>query len=171
MNDKTTTEQKLWRLEQGRLIEETLLDYAFYVDRNDPTSLAEKVFCEDGRFELGSQHAVQGRKNLALMFARTLSKFSATSHHVSNVRVRISSNTTATASAYVYAWHAAAEDGQRIDLWGRYHDDLRLTPGGWRIAARRLTVVATDGWTDPPFELVDRLPNSDDTPPPKVTRI
>ena len=44
----------LWELEQRRRIEETLMDYSFFVDRNDPIELVNRVFCEDGCFELGS---------------------------------------------------------------------------------------------------------------------
>ncbi len=164
------TERLVWELEQRRLIEETLMDYAFYVDRNDPQALATKVFSEDGCFELGSRHAVVGRENLALMFARTLAAFTQTSHHLSNVRVRFTSGTTAESDAYVYAWHVAVEDGHRIDLWGRYHDRLELTADGWRIANRRLSVAGTDGWIDPPFELIERLPNPTNPPAPAITR-
>ncbi|MFT5391484.1 MAG: ketosteroid isomerase-like protein [Gammaproteobacteria bacterium] len=160
----------LWELEQRRLIEETLLDYSFFVDRNDPAGLVNRVFCEDGCFELGSKHAVVGREQLALMFAKTLAQFTRTSHHFSNVRITFDGDETADSSAYVYAWHVDANDGRRIDLWGRYHDRLRLTPDGWRIANRRLSVAGSDGWTDPPFELAERLPNPSHLPSPKVTR-
>jgi len=159
-----------WELEQRRLIEETLLDYARFVDRNDPVSLAGSVFCEDGQFELGSEHAVVGRAELERMFAKTLSAFSRTSHHVSNIRIRFVADEVAESSAYVYAWHIDARDGRRIDLWGRYHDTLRLTEEGWRIARRHLSVAGTDGWVDPPFELTERLPSADDLPSPTITR-
>ena len=109
----------LWELEQRRRIEETLMDYSFFVDRNDPIELVNRVFCEDGCFELGSKHAVVGREQLALMFAKTLAQFTRTSHHLSNVRVSFDGDETADSSAYVYAWHVDASDGRRIDLWGR----------------------------------------------------
>lgn len=164
------TDRLVWELEQRRLIEETLMDYAFFVDRNDPDSLVTKVFCEDGCFELGSRHAVVGREDLRLMFARTLAAFSRTSHHLTNVRIRFTGEGTAEAQAYVYAWHVAADDGHRIDLWGRYHDRLRLITQGWRIANRRLSVAGTNGWADPPFEVVERLPNPAQTRAPEISR-
>lgn len=166
-----TAERVLWELEQRRLITETLQDYCHYVDRNDAQALATRVFAADGRFELGSKHAVVGREQLALMFAKTLCVFTRTSHHLSNVRIRFTGDDTAESTAYVYAWHLAADDGRRIDLWGRYADRLRLTGEGWRIASRRLTVAGSDGWHNPPFELVDRLPNPSDPPSPRVERI
>ena len=163
-------ERAVWELVQRQLISETLFDYSYYVDRNDPAGLVSKVFCEDGCFELGSRHAVVGRADLTRMFAKTLAVFTATSHHVSNVVVRFTGDDTAESTAYVYAWHLTVGDGRRIDLWGRYHDRLRLTADGWRIANRRLSVAGSDGWIKPPFEAVERLPNPVDPPSPAITR-
>jgi hypothetical protein len=166
-----TTERLVWELEQRRLIEETLIAYSRLVDGNDPAELVNRVFCLEGRFELGSRRAVVGRDELRAMFARTLAAFSRTSHHLSNVVIRFESETTANSTAYVYAWHLAADDGRRIEVWGRYADALQLTPDGWRIASRRLTVAGSDGWIDPPFELAPRLPSPAQTPSPRVTRL
>ena len=172
--DMNETERLVWELEQRRLIAEVLLDYSHFVDRNDPQGLVAQVFCPDGCFELGSRHAVIGRAELALMFARTLALFSRTSHHVTNIKVIFTGAQTgaetAESTAYVYAWHLTVDGGRRIDLWGRYHDRHRLSAEGWRIATRRLTVAGSDGWIDPPFELAERLPNPTETPPPKITR-
>jgi ketosteroid isomerase-like protein len=165
-----SAERLIWELEQRRLIEETLMAYSHFVDRNDPASLVREVFCEDGRFDLGSRRSVAGRNDLQLMFAKTLAQFSRTSHHLSNVQIRFLSDEEAESAAYVYAWHLAIDDGRRIEVWGRYADRLRLTAEGWRVASRRLTVAGSDGWIDPPFELAERLANPDDTPSPRVTR-
>ena len=164
------SERLVWELEQRRLIAELLIDYSHFVDRNDPQGLVAQVFCEDGCFELGARHAVIGRADLALMFARTLAPFSRTSHHVTNIKVTLTGADTAESTAYVYAWHLTAADGRRIDLWGRYHDRHRLTPEGWRIANRRLTVAGSDGWINPPFEGSERLASPPDTPSPQITR-
>jgi hypothetical protein len=162
-------EHLVWELEQRRLIADLLVDYSYFVDRNDPDGLVASVFCEDGCFELGSRHAVIGRMDLARMFAKTLAPFSRTSHHVSNIQVTFTGKDTAKSTAYVYAWHIAMADGRRIDLWGRYHDQHKLTADGWRIAIRKLTVAGSDGWIDPPFELADRLPSPPKTPSPRVS--
>jgi SnoaL-like domain len=163
------SDRVIWELEQRRQITETLMDYCHFVDRNDPAALVDKVFCADGCFELGARHAV-GSENLARMFAKTLAAFTATSHHLSNVRIRFTDDDTAESTAYVYAWHIAVGDRRRIDLWGRYRDNLRCTAQGWRIANRRLTVAGSDGWQDPPFDLAERLPNPADTPSPVITK-
>jgi hypothetical protein len=168
---ETDQSRTLWELEQRRLITETLLDYCEYVDRNDPPTLVRKVFAPDGRFELGSDRAVVGREQLARMFAKTLCAFTATSHHLSNVRITFDGDgdDRAEATAYVYAWHRTLDD-RRVDIWGRYRDDLRLTDEGWRIAVRHLSMAGSDGWLDAPFERVDRLPNPLDAPPPTIER-
>ena len=163
-------ERALWEQVQRTLITETLQDYCHYVDRNDPAGIVEHVFCADGCFELGAKHAVIGHEQLILMFAKTLGVFTMTSHHLSNVRIRFSGDDAAESTAFVYAWHVLASNGRRIDLWGRYRDHLRLTPAGWRIASRRLTVAGSDGWDNAPFDLSERLPNPVNPPSPVITR-
>ena len=170
MDNTPLSNRLLWETVQRQLISETLQDYSYYVDRNDPAGLVEQVFCADGAFELGARHAVVGRADLALMFAKTLAPFSATSHHLSNIRIRFQGDDRAESTAYVYAWHSTVDNGQRIDLWGRYHDQLRLIPEGWRIAVRRLSVAGSDGWQNPPFDVIERLPNPANPPSPKITR-
>ncbi len=163
-------QRALWELVQRQHIAETLHAYSHFVDRNDPAGLVTRVFCADGCFELGARHAVIGREELARMFAKTLAVFTATSHHVSNIDVRFEGDALAHSTAYVYAWHVHVEDKRRIDLWGRYHDTLRLTEEGWRIAVRRLSAAGTDGWANAPFDPVERLPNPVDPPSPRITR-
>lgn len=165
----TTADRTLWELEQRRLITETLLDYCEYVDRNDPPTLVRKVFAADGAFELGANRAVVGREQLARLFAKTLCAFTATSHHLSNVRITFEGDAEARATAYVYAWHRTLDD-RRVDIWGRYHDQLRLTEEGWRIAVRRLSMAGSDGWLAAPFEQVERLGNPTDPPSPTIER-
>ena len=88
METRHKGDRVVWELVQRQQITETLLDYCHFVDRNDPVSLVDRVFCIDGCFELGSRHAVMGRENLARMFAKPLAPFAATSHHLSKVRIR-----------------------------------------------------------------------------------
>ena len=160
----------LRELQDQEAIRTLLAEYCRHVDRNDADALATRVFAEDGCFELGARHAVIGRENLRRMFARTLCVFSATSHHVSNIVIRMTGPDTAESTAYVYAWHRHVDNDRRIDLWGRYQDQHRRTGDGWRIQNRRLTVAGSDGWDNPPFEGVERLPNPTETLPPTITR-
>ncbi len=168
--NQSALERAVWELQQREAITQTLINYCVGVDRNDPVAVTDLVFAEDGAFELGARYAVVGAAELQKMFARTLAPFSATSHHLSNVSITLTSATTAESSAYVYAWHLTVEDGRRIDLWGRYEDRLVLTPRGWRIASRRLSAAGSDGWDKPPFDLTERLPNPVNPPSPTLTR-
>jgi len=172
MNDQSQSDlqRAVWELQQREQITTTLINYCVNVDRNDPVALGEEVFAEDGCFELGARYAVVGRENLEKMFAKTLAVFTSTSHHLSNVRITLTSDTTAESTAYVYAWHLSAADGKRIDLWGRYEDRLVLTAKGWRIANRRLSAAGSDGWDNPPFDLPERLPNPINPPSPAITK-
>ena len=158
-----------WQLEQRRLITENMLDYCEYVDGNEPVLLATNVFAPDGVFELGSTHSVRGRDNLAKMFSRALAAFSATSHHLSNVKISFDGPNRATSSAYVYAWHRTVA-GQRAEVWGRYHDQHILLQEGWRIAVRHLLAAGADGWDGPAFELIKRKPNPENPPSPGIER-
>jgi hypothetical protein len=167
---QSALERAVWELQQREAITETLINYCVNVDRNDPVTLTERVFAEDGCFELGARYAVVGREELRKMFARTLAAFSATSHHLSNLRITLTDERTAQSTAYVYAWHVSVTDGKRIDLWGRYHDHLVLTAQGWRIASRRLSAAGSDGWDNPPFDISERLPNPQNPPSPAITR-
>ena len=147
----------LWELAQRPRIEEVLLDYCEAVDLNDVDRLVDEVFTPDARFELGSRHATEGSEALRDMFSRTLSQFEASSHHLSNVRITITGDDTAAASAYVYAWHSFKPDSRRVDIWGRYHDQLRLVDGDWRLAVRRITAAGSE-WPGVPFEGIPRKP-------------
>jgi len=167
---QNTPEGRVWEILQRQSICETLINYCIQVDRNDPAQLVQQVFCEDGCFELGARHAVVGHENLRLMFGKTLAAFSATSHHISNIIIRFAETDRAESTAYIYAWHLLASNGRRVDLWGRYQDELRLTPKGWRISRRRLSAAGSDGWENAPFEKSERLPNPQQTPSPVITR-
>jgi ketosteroid isomerase-like protein len=150
-------ERVLWELAQRRCIEEVLLDYCEAVDLNDVDRLVDEVFTPDARFELGSRHATEGSEALRDMFARTLAQFEASSHHLSNVRITVTGEDSAEASAYVYAWHSFRPDSRRVDVWGRYHDQLRLVDDRWRLAVRRLTVAGSE-WPGVAFESIPRKP-------------
>ena len=104
----------VWELEQRRLVTETLLDYCTYVDRNDPATLVAEVFAPDGRFELGSRHAVVGRENLARMFAKTLAAFRRT------LKRRLTTSTTSGASTLTASKPAAA-GRRRVHFRARSH--------------------------------------------------
>jgi ketosteroid isomerase-like protein len=122
-------------------ITDTVLDYAEAVDTGDVDRWVD-LFCLDGVFDEG--HVVQGHEALAAQFTWLLSHFSATAHHMSNIRVRPTGDDTAGATSYVYAWHRKV-DGGDFELWGRYVDSLRFERERWRFAHRRVEMFGSRG--------------------------
>lgn len=130
-----------------------ILDYAEYVDTCEPAKWAE-LFCDDGAFDEG--RIVEGRTALETHVRKLLRLFSATAHHMTNIRVTRTSSDTATASSYVYAWHRKV-DGDDFEIWGRYLDELRVEDERWRFARRRVEMFGSRGW-DVPLDRVPRRP-------------
>ncbi len=122
----------------------TLLDYCECVDEGRPAEFA-LLFADDGVFADSAKPAV-GREQIERRFRRLLASLTATSHHLSNVRVEPGADgRTASARSYVYAWHQAG-DGSQFEVWGRYVDQLRLDDDGrWRFTHRQILVAGGRG--------------------------
>lgn len=122
----------------------TLLDYCECVDEGRAAEFAQ-LFAEDGVFAESAKPAV-GREQIERRFRRLLASLTATSHHLSNVRVAPGPDgRTASARSYVYAWHQA-HDGSQFEVWGRYVDELRLEADGrWRFTHRQILVAGGRG--------------------------
>ncbi|MEZ5262648.1 MAG: nuclear transport factor 2 family protein [Acidimicrobiales bacterium] len=121
----------------------TLLDYCDCVDENRPEDFAA-LFVEDGVFAEGDP--ALGRAHIEARFRKLLRPMTATTHHLSNIRVFPGEDgNTATARAHIYAWHQLA-DGNQFEIWGRYVDELRLEPDGrWRFVRREVQVAGAKG--------------------------
>lgn len=124
-------------------VTETLLDYCDCVDEARCEDFA-RLFCEDGVFAEG-QPAV-GRAHIEGRVRKLLSTMSATSHHLSNIRIQPGPDgTTARSRAHIYAWHQRP-DGSQFEVWGRYVDELRLEDDGrWRFAHRAVQLTGARG--------------------------
>lgn len=122
----------------------TMLDYCECVDEGRAADFAQ-LFTEDAVFAESAKPAI-GREQIERRFRRLLSSLTATSHHLSNVRVEPGTDgRTASARAYVYAWHQA-NDGSQFEVWGRYVDQLRLEDDGrWRFTQRQVLVAGAHG--------------------------
>ena len=133
----------------------TMLDYCECVDEGRAEDFAQ-LFAEDGTFAESTRPAV-GREQIERRFRRLLSSLSATSHHLSNVRVEPGPDgRSASARAYVYAWHQA-NDGSQFEIWGRYVDELRLEADGrWRFTHRQVLVAGGHGIDVSTFPRVPR---------------
>ena len=77
-------------------ITETILSYAEYVDSGESEKWAQ-LFCKDATFDEGN--AVQGRAQIEALLPKLLKLFTATSHHISNIRINRTSTSEATATS------------------------------------------------------------------------
>lgn len=139
------TAPDLQRLLDDKEIEQLLFEYCRAADANDPESLAD-CFTEDcvARYAPGPPSVGRaGRRDQA---TRDLAMFSATSHHLTNLTITYLDDDSARAESVVHAWHRPNEDRGNWQLWARYRDLVRRTPGGWRIAERELLLVGEDGF-------------------------
>jgi hypothetical protein len=143
-----------------REIEDVLARYCYGVDDGDPVAVAS-VYAEDGLHDAGNELIVRGRVDIEAFFRLRLARYDASAHHLANIVVRIDGNAAQVAS-YVYAriWPMGSDECG--ELWGRYADDLVLTPEGWHIKHRRLRVAGWHGFPHFPEQpdLFERLPRT-----------
>lgn len=146
-------------LDDRAAIAELIYSYAWHFDRNEPEDLAA-LFTEDATIDYGPGMAViAGREAIVPAIRPGLQElFSATSHHISNLRVRAEGNDEAAGDAYVYAWHAYHSGAPDGHLWGQYSYRFRRTGEGWRIARLRLQVMGLQDFHREVMHKVDRRP-------------
>jgi len=122
-------------------ITDTILSYAEHVDSGESDKWAQ-LFCKDATFDEGS--AVQGRAQIEALLPKLLKLFTATSHHISNIRINRTSDDRATATSYVYAWHRKL-DGSDFEFWGRYIDLFEFEDDAWRFSSRKVEQFGARG--------------------------
>jgi 3-phenylpropionate/cinnamic acid dioxygenase small subunit len=129
------------RLADRHAIAGLLFEYCKSLDMNDPDGVVA-VFSEDCVVELydGPDGVTVGREVMRARLPDRYSRFAATSHHLSNLQIDFDGSDSARSISYLYAWHRFA-DLTEGEIWGQYHDVLKRTPEGWRIAYRRLCVA------------------------------
>jgi len=132
-------EKALLELTDLRAIEQLMVRYCDRIDANDPEGAAA-CFAEDG---VGKYWGVfRGRKEIAERLGKILQSFSATSHHISNIKIDLDGD-RATAVSYVYAFHRMAETGEATHYWGRWVDRLIKVNGQWLFAERQVVGVGS----------------------------
>lgn len=120
------------------------VDYADIIDSRDWDRLAE-VFAPDGEFHapLPPAQIYKGADKIIAMFhARPKGRL--THHLISNFRVRMETNDTATGTCRVLLYlsdesEPETPEGRKtlpVQLMGTYRDRYMRTASGWRIAAR-----------------------------------
>lgn len=131
-------------------ITDTILNYAEYVDGGE-IELWAGLFCQDAIFNEGQP--VQGRAAIQALLPKLLRLFTATAHHISNIRIERTGSHHAKATSYVQAWHRKV-DGTDFEFWGRYVDALTFEENAWRFSSRKIEQFGARG-----FELnVDQVP-------------
>jgi ketosteroid isomerase-like protein len=142
-----------------------LYDYCALVDANRQGEVLD-LFTDDAVYDHGHGRVFRGRAALAELF-RALDDNVATSHHLSNVRVRLSHDDEAHAHSYLYAYHRRRATGDVVHLWGRYVDTLARVDGSWRIRSRALLAAAEQGVAPDPgwatrYQLIERAGRAPD---------
>lgn len=122
-------------------IQDLVLAYSEAIDAGDAWAVA-MLFCTDGRIRAydRQQGEASGRQEIEELVRKLIDSFTATVHHVSPPRITFLGEEWACGVTMVHAWHEFRADRPDGLLWGRYHDDFRATPSGWRFASRTLRV-------------------------------
>lgn len=131
MSDHRTLEHLLDQAD----IAEVVHAYCDHFDRGEAEAVLA-LFTEDAVVDYGPDvPTMTGLEALRPMVTNGLASFfAATSHHVSNFRVRVTGPDTAESMCYLYAWHRYQDGRPDSELWGRYLHDFHRTPEGWKIA-------------------------------------
>src|SRR5690606_17641967 len=85
-------------------IERLIYDYAYHLDMNHPEDLAA-LFVDDCEVNYAPNFGAKGKEEYLKTLDGIGSFFKATSHHVSNICIDFTSDTTADVRAVVYAFH------------------------------------------------------------------
>lgn len=130
-------------------IHDVLVAYAVLYDAGDIEGLLD-LFSESGTYTsyLGT---FTGRRELRQNFAELVQHFDRAAHHVTNITVCLTSDTTAEAAGYVSAV-VTTDTGVAYSFTGSYDDRLVKVDGRWKIDRR----IVRDGIA---YD-VDRIPLS-----------
>ena len=114
--------------------------YADRIDANDPAGAAA-CFAPEGVGVYWGDYC--GREAIAERLTGILAAFHATSHHLTNVQIELTGETTAWAQSYVYAFHRLKDTFQHMHYWGRWVDELEKVDGEWLFARREVVGVGS----------------------------
>ena len=109
-------------------------------------SQLDEVFLPDATAVLGAPKQLVGRDAIVDRIRTALDYLDDSQHLVGNHEVTVDGD-TGTHRCYLQAQHvrAVADGSPNYMIAGRYEDQVRRTPDGWRIAHRTLTVMWTEG--------------------------
>jgi 3-phenylpropionate/cinnamic acid dioxygenase small subunit len=130
-------------------IRTVLYDYAYYLDMNLTDELAG-LFTDDCFIAYGPGFGADGIEEYRKTLEGVGTFFTATSHHVSNVKVEFTDDDTAEVRSAVYAWHRYQRERPDGHVMGQYHDVLVRTAAGWRFKRRELKHAGTTNFHTKP---------------------
>jgi hypothetical protein len=122
-----------------RAIERLMVRYADRIDADDPVGAAA-CFAPDGLGVYWGDY--RGRAAIAERLDGILARFTATSHHLTNMAATIDGD-RATAQSYVYAFHRLAGSGDFLHVWARWVDELARIDGEWLFTRREVVGVGS----------------------------
>jgi ketosteroid isomerase-like protein len=137
-----STERAVQQLVDKDAIRTVLYDYAYFLDMNMTTELAG-LFTEDCYIAYGPGFGADGIDEYRKTLEGVGTFFTATSHHVSNVKIEFEDDDTAKVRSAVYAWHRYQRERPDGHVMGQYHDVLVRTAEGWRFKRRELKHAGT----------------------------
>lgn len=152
-------ESQLQAFADQQEIQNCIINYCYYFDTNQPTKIVE-LFAEDANVDYGPEVKIStGHVEIFAAISKGLKDtFAATSHHVSNFKIEIVHQQSATLSCYLYAWHRYKSTDVIGHLWGQYHLELIKTIGGWKISNLVLKGTATQDFHRTSMHSIGRLP-------------
>ena len=128
-------------------ISELFEAYARHIDALELEALAE-VFTPDCRVSYGEVE-LEGLDALLGFLRKTMPRFAATSHHITNLQVRRPASDEARVESYIQAWHRYRAERPDLIMHGRYSSRAVRTPDGWRIAEHRGRLAETNRSASP----------------------
>jgi hypothetical protein len=132
-------DQAMRTLLDERAIERLMIRYIDRIDADDPVGAAA-CFAPDGVGVYWGEY--RGREAIAERLEGILTRFTATSHHLTNLAPVIDGD-RATSLSYVYAFHRLAGSGDFLHYWGRWVDELARIDGEWLFARREVVGVGS----------------------------
>lgn len=149
-------DQLLQDLIDQQEITSVLVEYCYALDRMDLPRLAA-LFTNDCVVDYGPDERLQSNGAVALEKSlERMWRWSRTSHHLSNVQIRVDDD-DACVQSYVNAWHERA-DGSTATILGQYHDRFVRSDSCWRIAERRMLMNGCDAGFTVNINRFNRIP-------------
>ncbi|MBQ73753.1 MAG: hypothetical protein CMQ20_01870 [Gammaproteobacteria bacterium] len=107
-------------------------------------ALYHEVFAPDARISAGESEEYIGPDAWADYVGTALETFSTTQHLVGTIDIELTGKDTARIATYLSATHEYEPRGTLWIVLGTYDDEAALTPSGWRITKRHLTMTSSE---------------------------